>query len=468
MSDSEKTDPADHPTRLLGVNSPGVALADALSGQRDLLLTCVHCGLCLPACPTYVRLHDENDSPRGRLYLMRAVVEGRIDPAAEAFQTHIDRCLGCRACEPVCPAGVEYGTLLEHARAVAVTARPRPWFIRTLLGVFQRPGRTRTVMRLSRWLRASGLAGLGAWVFPRRWHTLRMGLAMLSASGGGKLRRLGRRRRAALPEAPVGPPDAYSALPDTDDEDELRPARVGLLSGCVQAGLFERVNDATGRVLKANGFAAVTPSAQGCCGALHGHAGDLEGARALARVNIAAFEGADVETVVVNAAGCGAAMKGYAQLLADDAEFATRAAAMTEKIVDISEILVRYGMRQGASVPARVTYDAPCHLLHAQGVAEAPLEMLRSIPQLELVELNGSAECCGGAGLYGITQGELGGAIGSDKVDAILETKAEAVATGNPGCMMHIGAWLRFRGARIETIHPVELVDESYRRGGLY
>ncbi len=450
------------------MNSPGVGLANALSGQRDRLLPCVHCGLCLQACPTYVRLHDENDSPRGRLYLMRAVVEGRIDPAAEAFQTHIDRCLGCRACEPVCPAGVEYGTLLEHARAVAVAARPRPWFVRTLLGVFQRPGRTRAVMRLSRWLRASGLAALGAWILPRRWHPLRMGLAMLSASGGGRLRRLGRRRRAALPEAPVGPPDAYSALPDTDDEDELRPARVGLLSGCVQAGLFERVNDATGRVLKANGFAAVTPSTQGCCGALHSHAGDLEGARALARVNIAAFEGADVETVVVNAAGCGAAMKGYARLLADDAEYATRAAAITEKIVDISEILVRYGMRQGAPIPARVTYDAPCHLLHAQGVAEAPLEMLRSVPQLELVEMKGSAECCGGAGIYGITHGELAGAIGSDKVDAILETKAEAVATGNPGCMMHIGAGLRFRGAGIATIHPVELVDESYRRGGLY
>ncbi len=450
------------------MNSPGVALADALSGKRDLLLPCVHCGLCLPACPTYVRMHDENDSPRGRLYLMRAVVEGRIDPAADAFQTHIDRCLGCRACEPVCPAGVEYGTLLEYARAVAVAARPQPWFIRTLLGVFQRPGRMRTVMRLARWLRASGLAGLGAWIIPRRWHTLRMGLAMLSASGGGKLRRLGRRSRAAPTEASVGPPDAYSALPDTDDKDEVRPARVGLLSGCVQAGLFERVNDATGRVLKANGFAAVTPSTQACCGALHSHSGDLEGARALARVNIAAFEGADVETVVVNAAGCGAAMKGYAELLADDAEYATRAAAITEKIVDLSEILVRYGMRQGAPIWARVTYDAPCHLLHAQGVAEAPLEMLRSIPQLELVELKGSAECCGGAGLYGITHGELAQSIGSDKVDAILETKAEAVVTGNPGCMMHIGAGLLFRNAGIEAIHPVELVDESYRRGGLY
>jgi glycolate dehydrogenase iron-sulfur subunit len=415
-----------------------------------------------------VRMHDENDSPRGRLYLMRAVVEGRIDPGAEAFQTHIDRCLGCLACETVCPAGVEYGILLEHARAVAVAARPQPWLIRTLLGVFQRPGRTRTVMRLSRWLRASGLAGLGAWILPRRWHTLRLGLAMLSASSGSNLRRLGRRRRAALPAASVGPPDAYSSPPDTDDENELRPARVGLLSGCVQAGLFERVNDASRRVLKANGFAAVTPSTQGCCGALHSHAGDLECAKALARVNIAAFESADVETVVVNAAGCGAAMKGYAQLLADEAEYAMRAAAISEKIVDISEILVRYGLRQGAPVPARVTYDAPCHLLHAQGVAEAPLEMLRSVPQLELVELEGGAECCGGAGIYGMTHRDLAEWIGSDKVDAIFQTKADAVATGNPGCMMHIGAGLRFRGAGIETIHPVELVDESYRRGGLY
>ena len=252
------------------------------------------------------------------------------------------------------------------------------------------------------------------------------------------------------------------------EEEEVRPARVGLLSGCVQAGLFGRVNDATGRVLKANGFAAVTPTAQVCCGALHSHAGDLETAQALARLNVAAFASADVEAIVVNAAGCGAAMKGYAQLLADDAEYGPRAVAISEKVVDISEILVRYGMRRGGPVPARVTYDAPCHLLHAQGVADAPLEMLRSVPQLEMVELKGCEECCGGAGIYGITHHELGGAIGSDKVDAIMETKAEAVVTGNPGCMMQIGAELRSRGAGVETLHPVELVDESYRRGGVY
>ena len=448
--------------------SSGEGLAEALTRQQDRLLPCVHCGFCLPACPTYVRLHDENDSPRGRLYLMMAVVEGRIDPGSDAFQTHIDRCLGCRACEPVCPAGVEYGILLEHARAVAVAARKPPWFVRTLLGVFQRPGRLRMAMRLARLLRATGLAGLGAWMLPKRSHRLRMGLAMLSATGGGSLRRLGRRRRSVPAEGVIEPPAPALGQAQDDDEEELRPARVGLLSGCVQAGLLERVNVATGRVLKANGFAAVAPGAQGCCGALHSHSGDLENARALARVNVDAFERADVEAIVVNAAGCGAAMKEYAVLLADDPDYAARAETFSQKVVDISEILVRYGIRQGGPVPARVTYDAPCHLLHAQGVADPPLAMLRAVPQLEMVPLEGGDECCGGAGLYGITHRELGGAIGSDKVEAILKTKVEAVATGNPGCMMQIGAGLKLRGAGVATVHPVELLDESYRRGGIY
>ncbi|HSM61485.1 MAG TPA: heterodisulfide reductase-related iron-sulfur binding cluster, partial [Longimicrobiales bacterium] len=284
-------------------------LADALEAQREGLMRCVHCGFCLPACPTYNRLGDEADSPRGRLHLMRAVVEGRLDPASDAFQTHIDRCLGCRACEPVCPSGVEYGSLVELARDVAAAGRPRGPLPRLLLAVFG-SGFPRAAFFLGgRALRATGLARLGAGVLPAGGlaGSARLGLAMLAAPAPWP--GLGRGRPARGPGAETGgAPDPVA----TDAVARAAPTprgRVAMLTGCVQQGLYGRVNDATARVLEANGFEVVRVPGQSCCGALHAHGGELERARAMARANVDAFERVDVEHVVVNAAGCGAAMK---------------------------------------------------------------------------------------------------------------------------------------------------------------
>jgi glycolate oxidase iron-sulfur subunit len=228
------------------------------------------------------------------------------------------------------------------------------------------------------------------------------------------------------------------------------------------------VNQATIRVLKANGFQLVEVQDQACCGAIHAHTGDLEGARKLARKNIAAFEKLEVELIAVNAAGCGASMKDYPHLLEDDPEFAGRARILAEKVKDISELLGRPGLRQGGHLEMTVTYDAPCHLLHAQRISVEPLDLLDSVPGLKRIPLTGYDECCGGAGIYGVTHPDLGGRISQDKIQRIMETGAQLVATGNPGCMMQIGAGLEMAGSPTEVVHPVELLDESYQRGGIY
>lgn len=437
------------------VSTAAHSLASAVRKQEQGLLNCVHCGFCLPACPTYRRLGDEADSPRGRLYLMQAVVEGRLDPGAEAFQTHIGRCLGCRACEPVCPSGVEYGHLLELARQVGGDARRPPVLARILLRVFGTAWLARPAMFAGRAVRATGLPALITRILAGRRPPkgARLAVAMLAAS-------------APPPRLP-GPAESRPATvpPRGDTGDKLT---VGVLTGCVQAGLFGRVNQATVRVLQANGYRVVSVPNQGCCGALHAHGGDLETARSLARRNLEAFEAAGLDFVAMNASGCGAAMADYGSLLADDEEMAPRATALAGKVRDISQLLAERGPVPGGTVPLKVTYDAPCHLLHAQGVANPPARVLDSIPGLEVVPLPGTAECCGGAGIYGLTNPRLGGWIGSDKVQSVLGTGAAALVTGNPGCMMQIGAGLALTGAGIPVLHLVELLDESYRRGGLY
>ena len=466
------------------------ALAAALWAQEDKLKPCVHCGFCLPACPTYTRLGDENDSPRGRLYLMGAVVEGRLSPDSDAFQTHIDRCLGCRACEPVCPSGVEYGVLLEAARESIFRARKTPAMVGMLLAVFSSRRWTSWSMRLARVVRGLGMAGRAARLMPanRFFHPIRFGLAMLDAS----------RER----QFPVASPSAFAApdgsadgsagdgsseagLPDAGSSDdpssdaaarwrEGSRGRVAILRGCVQAGLFARVNDATERVLRANGYEVVEVSGQGCCGALHTHAGDAVEARELARANVQILGSAQVDFIAVNAAGCGAALKEYGHLLEADEEYKQTAADLAASTRDISELLtgdtLQAGdsLRVGAPLPARVTYDAACHLCHAQGLREEPRVLLEAIPELVVLPLQDEEECCGGAGIYGVTHAELGGQIGADKVSAVLATGAEIVATGNPGCMMQIGAGLLLEGSDVIACHPVELLDESYRRAGFY
>ncbi len=448
-------------------------LAQALKEQEEGLLNCVHCGFCLPACPTYRRLGDEADSPRGRLHLMRAVVEGRLSADSDAFQLHIGRCLGCRACEPVCPSGVAYGQLLEMARHVGGEARRPPLLSRLLLRVFGTGWLARPAMFAARILRATGIPALGARLLsgdaPPRGP--RLGVAMLAASGPA----------GSLPEEPgpagspangTGPnPDTTSALGTSvgnTPADTAKPATVGLLTGCVQAGLFSRVNDATVRVLEANGYKVVPVVGQGCCGALHAHSGDLEAARSMATRNVEAFEAAGVDVLAMNASGCGAAMAEYGALLAHDEQMAKRAAAIAARVRDVSELLAERGPVPGGALPMKVTYDAPCHLLHAQGVASPPATVLDAVPDLEVLPLAGAEECCGGAGIYGLTHPRLGGWIGADKVRSVLDSGAAALVTGNPGCMMQIGAGLRLSGSRVPVLHLVEILDESYRRGGCY
>jgi len=429
-------------------------LAEELEAQRERLMPCVHCGFCLPACPTYNRLGDENDSPRGRLHLMKAVVEGRLDPASDAFRTHIDRCLGCRACEPVCPSGVEYGTLLELARHTAAERAPQGALTRLLLAAMaSRPLRSLFFFG-GRLLRGTGLAALGARVLPdvAVLRSARFGLAMLAATSPARL--------------PAPPVRAGSAGGHEAPRGGRR--QVALLVGCVQEGLYDRVNQATRRTLEANGFDVVEVLGQDCCGALHAHGGDLDRARALARTNIDCFGAAGVEAVVVNAAGCGAAMKEYGTLLGTDGAYDERAKGFSRRVRDVTELLAEVGPRRGAPVECSVAYDHPCHLLHAQRVSRPPLQVLAAVPGVEVRVVANAEECCGGAGIYGITHPDLGGRIGRDKVAAVRAAGADLATTPNPGCMMQIGAGLVLDGAREGVVHPVELLDESYRRAGFY
>jgi glycolate oxidase iron-sulfur subunit len=431
-------------------------LAPRLEANTERLLTCVHCGLCLPACPTYRVLGNENDSPRGRVYLMRGVVEGRLN-VAESFMSHIDLCLGCRACESACPSSVPYGHLLEAARAEVATAKAeRGAFSERLLRfflnqVFTRPALLRIGMRLTRWLRDSGLADLAfeTRLIGGRW---RFALALLLATRSP----LANRQRVGAATNETGATAKAGRAKDK--------LRVALLRGCVMESLFGATNRATERVLRRNGCDLVEVEAQMCCGALHAHAGQLESAKRLARANIDAFLASGCERIIVNAAGCGAAMKEYGALLADDQRYAEKAAGFSRKVKDITEFLAGRGMVAPTQpVNRRVTYDAPCHLYHAQRVTTAPLDLLKAIPGLELVPLRGAESCCGGAGIYNLQHPELSGEILADKLAAIRESGADTVATANPGCIMQIGAGARMDHMPVAVIHPVELLDAAYR-----
>lgn len=470
MSAAASPDPVRAPATA---DAAGAALAQAVKEQEEGLLACVHCGFCLPACPTYRRLGDEADSPRGRLYLMQAVVEGRLDPGSDGFRTHIDRCLGCRACEPVCPSGVRYGHLLELARHVGREAKPASPFSRLVLRVLALPWLARPAMLAARLLRATGFAALAVRLGSRTGPPgrFRLGMAMLAASAPSR-----------LPEPPprpsAGPGTSNAPTPSRLPERsqpgaaasvrEGAAATVGVLLGCVQAGLFSRVNRATVRVLQANGYAVTPVPDQGCCGALHAHAGDLETARKMARKNVDAFAAAGVDYLAMNASGCGAAVAEYGTLLAGDPDYARSAADVAARSRDVSQLLAERGPAPGAPVSLTATCDAPCHLLHAQGVKTAPEAVLAAVAGLQALPLPNAAECCGGAGIYGITQKELGSRIGGDKAKNVLATGADAVLTANPGCMMQIGAMLRLGGRPLPVFHPLELLDESYRRAGWY
>jgi glycolate oxidase iron-sulfur subunit len=414
---------------------PGSPLAREQSGVD----ACVHCGFCLQACPTYVTLEDENDSPRGRIVLMRALLEGTLPLENDSVQTHIDRCLGCRACETACPSGVPYGHLLEATRATLAERRRIPFIARMILSSFERPWMMRLSMFGGRVLRATGIARLLSGLPGRP------GFAMAMLASTNKNRKGGGRTATRAVQATRG--------------------KVAVLTGCVMEGLFEETNRATERTLVINEYSLIKAPGQGCCGALHAHAGDAAGARRLARVNIAAFESSNADFICVNAAGCGAMMKEYDHLLGDDPAWSARAAAFSAKVRDASELLAAAGPKRGGPVSVRVAYDAPCHLLHAQRLANPPLAVLRAIPGLELVPLNETEMCCGSAGIYNLIEPETSNIVLERKLENIAATDAEVIATGNPGCMMQIGAGLVRSGSRKSTIHPVLLLDRSYASG---
>ena len=411
---------------------PGTPLADVRAG----IDACVHCGFCLEACPTYTALDDENDSPRGRIVLMRAVLEGDLAPGDASVQEHIARCLGCRACETACPSGVPYGQMLEATRATIVPYRPAPFLARLGLKSFAYPRLLGALMAGSRLLRATGIPRLLARL-PGR---LGFANAMLSGS--------------------ATPIDAPAYVPVSDGS----RGSVALLAGCVMEGLFTAANRATERVLAVNGYTITGAPGQGCCGALHAHSGDLDAARALARRNVDAFERSGATHIATNSAGCGAMMKEYGHLLGDDPAYAQRAARLAERVRDATQLLAEAGPRAGAAVNLRVTYDAPCHLVHAQRITAPPLQVLRAIPGLELVPLADADRCCGAAGIYSLIEPETSHAVLAPKLRHIDATGATLVATGNPGCLMQIGAGLRMTGADARAVHPLELLDLSYAR----
>ena len=420
-------------------------LADLhLAEDEEGILACVHCGFCLQACPTYRVLGDENDSPRGRIYLMRALVEERLDSDDGAFATHIDRCLGCRACETACPAGVEYGSLLERARADRTEAAGGPDLLtRLLLWVFSDALRTRLALGLGRALRATGLAGALERVLPGR-----AGLAM----------RLLASTRPGDGAADAG--DAGNAGSDAEAPASDAPS-FALLEGCVMSGLFGHVNGATRRVLGAHGYGEVAATEQGCCGALHAHAGMKEEARELARRNIRAFEESGADRIAVNSAGCGAAMREYPEWMAGDPVWVARARELADRVRDVTELLDDAPERPPLALAGRVAYDAPCHLLHGQGVEDEPLDVLGRIEGLEVSRLPSCDSCCGGAGIYNLLQPELAERVLAPKLDEIEGDALRWVATGNPGCLMQIGSGLRERRAAVRAVHPVELVDRA-------
>ena len=440
-------------------------LATALKSEEEKLLACVHCGLCLEACPTYVATGDENDSPRGRLYLMRAVEEGRLAVQSPTFESHIDRCLGCRACEAACPAGVEYGQLLEASRAEIARSQTSSGGIYSVLKfvlrhVWLKPKRLRAAFALARFIRDSGLAKLSlrtgfAKSISREFEfalTLLESSSPVIAKGYGYGSKAGRMPANHLKDA---------GAPGTG-------ATVLLFKACVTEGLFQRVNEATTRVLEVNGCETGVPVGQVCCGALHAHAGELDGARMLARQNIDAFRESDAP-IITNAGGCGAMLVSYPHLLEDDEKYAEPAREFSARVRDIGQQLDARGFRNGAPIePERTTYDASCHLLHGQHASASSLQMLWAIPKLSFALLKDSDVCCGGAGVYNLLEPELSEQVLAEKLKNIQNSGATVLATGNAGCHMQIAAGARLAGMSLRVCHPVELLDESYQRAGLY
>jgi glycolate dehydrogenase iron-sulfur subunit len=422
---------------------------DETERLRGVIKDCVHCGFCLPACPTYQLWAEEMDSPRGRIYLVNQLLDGaELTPAAAE---HFDRCLGCMACMTACPSGVQYDQLIEAARVWTEEARPtlpaagsvRDRAARAaIFALFPYPARLRAMIGPLRAARRTGL-------------DRKLARSSLPARVSPVL-------GAALKLAP--PPSRSVRLPERVAARGPRRAVVGMLTGCVQSVFFPLVNAATARVLALEGCDVIIPRGQGCCGALSLHSGREAEAVTFAQRTIEAFERAGVDAVVVNSAGCGSAMKEYERLLADVPGWAGRAAAMSSRVRDLSEFLVELG--PGAPrhpLPVTAAYHDACHLGHAQRITQQPRDLLRAIPDLRLVELPDAGTCCGSAGVYNLLQPEAAGELGAGKAQSVLDAGAPLLISANPGCSLQIAAALADRGEQIAVAHTAEILDASLR-----
>ncbi|MGA9861781.1 MAG: glycolate oxidase subunit GlcF [Terriglobales bacterium] len=415
--------------------------------STDLVNECVHCGFCLATCPTYALWGEEMDSPRGRIYLMKLGLEGqvRLDPTVV---NHMDNCLGCMACVTTCPSGVKYGKLIEATRSQIERNYQRPvtegLLRRMILDIFPRPDRLRLLLGPLRMYQHSGLQSL-----VRR---------------SGFLKLLPASLRAVENLAPSAPQADGAALPERVEAQGERRLRVGLLLGCVQSVFFPEVNAATARVLAAEGCEVVIPRDQCCCGALMVHVGEEKAALDYARRTIDAFERAQVDTVVSNAAGCGSNLKDYGYLLRDDPKYSERANAFSAKCRDISEVLA--GLEPRATrhpISLKVAYHDACHLQHAQGVRAQPRAVLGKIPELKILETAEAALCCGSAGIYNLVRPEPAKELGDRKVRNVLATAPDLVATGNPGCLLQLRSGIRLAGSQVPVVHFVQVLDASIR-----
>ena len=413
-----------------------------LTPLTPLLDACVHCGFCLPACPSYLVTGRETDPPRGRIYAMRAGLDSRLQMTPTVV-SHFDTCLGCMACETACPSGVKYGPLIEQTRVAVESNHERPAGERRLrqllFSTLPFPGRLR-------WL-ALPLVVLGPL---KRAAWLR---ALLPA-----------RLRPLIALAPdVNAASLLRDVPETTPAQGERRLRVGLVTGCVQRAFFGSVNEATARVLSAEGCEVAAPRSQGCCGALALHAGEADDARAYARRLIETFERAAVDVIAINAAGCGSAMKEYGHLLKDDPAWAGRAAAFAAKVRDVSEVLADLGAPRSPRhpVPATVAYHDACHLAHAQGVRKAPRDLLAGIPGLTLVPVAEPDVCCGSAGIFNLTQPAMAAQLGQRKTAHLAASGASVVVTSNPGCLLQIQATAREQGHDLRVVHLVQMLDAS-------
>jgi glycolate oxidase iron-sulfur subunit len=409
---------------------------------------CVHCGFCLPACPTYVLWGEEMDSPRGRIYMIKKAADGQA-PLDARFREHMDNCLGCMACMTACPSGVKYDKLIEPVRAQIERNMPRSLgeslFRKMLFATFPHPARLRLLAMPLLVYQKSGLR------------------ALTRAIGIQKL--LPKRLAAMESLLPEVPSHFFDKLPSTVQPKSTPRRRVGMLSGCVQQVFFQHVNAATARVLAAEGCEVVIPREQQCCGALMLHSGLEDDATAMAKKLIAAFEAAEVDTVVINSAGCGSTMKEYGHLLRDQPAWAERAAAFSAKCKDISEVLCELEPQAPRHpLHLRVAYHDACHLQHAQGVREQPRRLLAGISGLEVAEIPEASLCCGSAGVYNLLQPEAANELGARKVENLLTTEAQAVLSANPGCLLQLMNGLRLRGLKaMPAFHMIEVLDASIR-----